>query len=152
VASGQKRTAEAPAQAAGYLFQLRYALFRALKRRMRDPTGSIGIERLDDITIQAGDTVLQIDQLKHSSKTTTVFNDLSPAVWRTLGNWSKAANTNDFDLATLELAFVTTADIDEHSGIAKLALADEDRDHEVALIMLKAAVWPVPGSVDTRLS
>jgi hypothetical protein len=123
VTNSQKRTPEAPAQAAGYLFQLRYALYRALKRRMRDPTGSIGIERLDDLVIQAGDTVLQIDQLKHSSMTDTVFNDMSPGVWRTLGNWSRATIDGDFDLAILELAFVTTATVDQNSGICEGAAA-----------------------------
>jgi hypothetical protein len=137
--SGPKKMAEAPAQSAGYLFQLRYALFRALKRLMRDPTGSIGIERLDDITIQSGDTVLEIAQLKHSTGVTTEFNDTSPGVWRTLANWSKVVANIGLDLANLELVFVTTGTIKANSGFASLALADEDRDYPKALEKLKAA-------------
>ena len=41
-------SAEAAAQAAGYYFQIRFGLYRALKRLLRDPTGSIAIERIDD--------------------------------------------------------------------------------------------------------
>jgi ABC-3C protein len=133
LATDTKKTAGAPAQAAGYLFQLRYALFRALKRLVRDPTGSVGIERLDDVTIQSGDSVLQIEQLKHSTDTTTQFNDMSPSVWRTLGNWSRAVQHSNVDLAILELFFVTNASIAEDSGLAQLGLADEDRDYAAAV-------------------
>jgi hypothetical protein len=84
-------SAEAAAQAAGYLFQVRFALFRALKRLLRDPTGSIAIERVDDVALSSGKSdsntkpaVIEIDQLKHTADPSTIFSDHSPAIWRTL--------------------------------------------------------------------
>ncbi|RRH90155.1 DUF3732 domain-containing protein [Mesorhizobium tamadayense] len=42
---------EAPGQAAGYVFQLRHALHKALERMRRDPTGAVAIEKYDDVAV-----------------------------------------------------------------------------------------------------
>jgi hypothetical protein len=134
--------AEAAAQAAGYLFQLRFALFRALKRLRRDPTGSIAIERIDDIAIQSGSTIVEIGQLKHTADPTIKFNDMSPPVWRTIGNWSRlVAKQPELNLAILELILITNASIEEGCGLSYLGLADEDRNSTVALKKLKDAAF-----------
>jgi hypothetical protein len=132
-------TAEAPAQAAGYLFQLRYALYRALKRLVRDPTASIGIERLDDISIETSGTITEIDQLKHTSKEEAQLTDNSPSVWRTIGNWSRLVEKDNLNLAILELVLITNSSVADGSGLSKLGLAEEDRDQAAALTALKSA-------------
>jgi hypothetical protein len=130
-------TAAAPGQAAGYFYQLRYALFRALKRLLRDPTGSIGIERLDDIAHEKEDSLVGIEQLKHTSTGMQQFTDSSPAIWRTVGNWSRLIQDNSLNLATLELFLVTNGSIADGSGLSKLCL--DDRDPVVALVALRSA-------------
>jgi hypothetical protein len=132
--------AEASAQAAGYLYQLRYALYRALKRKLRDPTGVIAIECIDDVVVSSENTVAEIGQLKHTTKSDVVFTDASPSVWRTLGNWSRYIPENsDFNLAVIELFFVTNASVQAGSGIALLAVDEEDRDVPGALTKLADA-------------
>lgn len=64
---------EAPGQAAGYLFQLRYALHRALERMRRDPTGAIAIEKYDDVAVIHDGNVISADQLKHVTQTEAKF-------------------------------------------------------------------------------
>jgi hypothetical protein len=132
-------SAEAPGQAAGYLYQLRYALFRALKRLRRDPTGSIGIEKLDDIIFEADGSAVSVEQLKHTSKEKEQFTDSSAAIWRTIGNWSRLVQKNSFDLTIVELFLVTNTTVAENSGISKLGLTEEDRDPSEALKDLKKA-------------
>jgi len=44
--------AEAPGPAAGYIFQLRYVLFRALKKTNSRPDGVNRMERLDDVAMR----------------------------------------------------------------------------------------------------
>jgi hypothetical protein len=135
-----KTAAEAASQAAGYLFQLRYGLYRALKRIIRDPTGSIAVERVDDIAGSSGQALIEIAQLKHTTNSATTFNDLSPAIWRTIGNWSRlVAAPNELNLATLELLFVTNAAVDKCSGISRLRSAENNRDPGFALTSLNAA-------------
>ena len=76
-------SAEAAAQAAGYFFQVRFALFRALKRLLRDPTGSIAVERVDDVALSSSNAdlttpaLIEIDQLKHTTDPSTTFSDNS---------------------------------------------------------------------------
>jgi hypothetical protein len=138
-------SAEAAAQAAGYFYQIRFGLFRALKRLLRDPTGSIAVERMDDIAISSGKadstapTVIEIDQLKHTSDPSTTFSDHSPAIWRTLGNWSRLiASNNDLKLGFLDLILVTNASLQIESGISSLGIMDHDRDPAAALSKLAA--------------
>jgi len=95
-----KGAGEAPGQAAGYIYQLRYALYRALKRILRDPTGSIGIERLDDVALETSGAVVSLEQLKHTSRGETEFSDNSPAIWRSIANWSQSIQAAELDLAT----------------------------------------------------
>jgi hypothetical protein len=132
--------AEAAAPAAGFFYQLRYALFRALKRSLRDPTGAVGVERVDDIAASSGGVLAEVDQLKHTTNPDTVFTDLSSAVWRTLGNWIRLIQlSRELNLATLELFFVTNANLHADSGIALLGPVEDARDVASALTKLGEA-------------
>lgn len=136
-------SAEAAAQAAGYLFQIRFALFRALKRLLRDPTGSIAIECTDDIAISSeqpvagAPEVVEIAQLKHTTDPANVFGDASTAIWRTLGNWSRLVSSDaQINLPFLDLILVTNANLMDESGVSNLGPADDDRDPKIALTKL----------------
>jgi len=139
-------SAEAAAQAAGYVFQIRFALFRALRRLIRDPTGSIAVERIDDVALSSSKAdlttpaVVEINQLKHAVDPSTTFSDSSPAIWRTLGNWSRLVTSdNDLKLGFLDLVLITNASLQIGSGISVLGISEQDRDTVAALSKLKAA-------------
>jgi hypothetical protein len=135
-----KTSAEAASQAAGYLFQLRYALFRALKRILRDPTGSIAVECVDDVAASTKGVLSEVDQLKHTTQPSASFNDLSTSVWRTIGNWCRLVEpSKGVDLATLELVFVTNASVDKGSGISCLEPMEDARQPALALTKLREA-------------
>lgn len=104
-------SAEAAAQAAGYLFQVRFALFRALKRLLRDPTGSIAIERVDDVALSSSKSVPTITALLPRR-----VADLAPATREAL-----------FLAATTELiTFSKSAEIT--SGVAEKALLNFEKN------------------------
>jgi hypothetical protein len=130
--------AEAPGPAAGYIYQLRYVLFRALKKLTRDPTASIGIERLDDVAIESAGSITALEQLKHTTSDQKKYTDNSPEVWRAIGNWAHLYKDRIIDLSKVELAFVTNAIVAEQTAISKLGLSEEDRDVDAALLELKA--------------
>jgi hypothetical protein len=133
-------SAEAASQAAGYLFQLRYALFRALKRIRRDPTGAIAVERVDDVAASTDKALTEVDQLKHTTNPSASFNDFSSAVWRTIGNWSRLVIVSkDLNLASLELFFVTNASVENDSGISYLGPVEDGRQPALALTKLSTA-------------
>lgn len=127
---------EAPAQAAGYIYQLRYALHRALKRIRRDPSGSIGIERLDDVSLEnpAGITV---EQLKHTTDSEKSLSINTPSLWRTLGNWSRYIKSDKIKLPSIEFIIVTNMSLSEGSPLQSLSVEDDTRDVEAAISALK---------------
>jgi hypothetical protein len=81
-------SSEASGPAAGYYYQVRYALLRALKSIKKYPTASVSIEKLEDVAIEYDAATADLEQLKHSLNTDKTYGDADPAVWRTLGNWS----------------------------------------------------------------
>jgi hypothetical protein len=131
--------AEAPGPAAGYIYQIRYTLFRALKKLARDPTAAIGIERLDDVVIEAADTVLALEQIKHTTNETKKFTDSSPEIWRAIANWALLFDDKVIDLSRVELVLLTNATIGDNTGISKLGPSEDDRDIDAALLDLKLA-------------
>ena len=99
----QMGAAEAPGPAAGYVFQLRYALFRALERLKRDPTGAIAIEKIDDVVLlDAGGAPTELDQLKHVTAQGASLTDASKPLWRTLGNWARLIVSGDLSQHAIE--------------------------------------------------
>jgi hypothetical protein len=137
--SGAANYAEAPGPAAGYIYQIRYALFRALKKLARDPTGTIGIERLDDVVIEAVGTVLALEQVKHTTNEKKKFTDSSPEVWRAIANWALLFDDKVIDLSKVELVLVTNATVGDNTGISKLGPSEDDREIDAALLELKVA-------------
>lgn len=69
--------------AAGYFYQLRYGLLRALEVFPKYPTSIISVELLDDVSIE-GQSLTIDSQLKHSVDPEKKISKFSPAIWRTL--------------------------------------------------------------------
>ncbi len=94
MAAKKSQTPSAAGPTAGYVYQLRYALHRALERLRRDPAAAIAVEQLDDITIVKDGVVEEIDQLKHT------VNDEQP-----LTDYSKALCNDNFHVrSSIEVA------------------------------------------------
>src|SRR5262245_10266518 len=139
MSSNGGHTGEAPGQAAGYLYQVRYALYRALRRLLRDPTCTIGVESLDDVSLQSHMRAPELSQLKHTTDDDKEFSDASPAIWRAIRNWINTIESQKLDIASLELILVTNASLSSTSGLAKLGIDETARDVDAALVALKDA-------------
>lgn len=133
-----KSGSEAPAQAAGYLYQLRYSLLRALNRSKRNSISTIGIELLDDVITQKDGKISSLEQLKHTVHAQQAFTDSSVAVWRTFGNWIRTVEKVGLDLSSLDLVMITNAFVAKDTGISILDLSD-DRDIDSAVKLIREA-------------
>ena len=76
----------------GYLYQVRYALLKALEE---SDAYYIKLEALDDVEIDTS-SEKQLLQLKHHVKKTNV-SDKSPDLWKTLGIWCEQLLDQDID-------------------------------------------------------
>jgi hypothetical protein len=74
----------------GYFYQVRVALFVALKQLRNDEQFFVGLETVDDIAIagESGSPV-EILQIKHHRSRTGDLSDLSSDLWKTLRVWSE---------------------------------------------------------------
>jgi hypothetical protein len=134
MSNGSSKTSpEASGPAAGYYFQIRYALARALERLTKNPTASISIEKLDDVAIEYESGEADLEQLKHSLDSGKVYNDPDKAVWRTLGNWSKLYASGDPKTQSLRLFLTTNGRAADGSALALLGPERTDADVDAAL-------------------
>ncbi|MCH8616691.1 hypothetical protein LZ016_11345 [Sphingomonas sp. SM33] len=123
---------EASGPAAGYYYQLRYALLRALRALKRHPTAAVSIERLEDVAIEYESGKSDLEQLKHSLQTDKEYSDVDAAVWRTLGNWSRQIRDGAI-VPGSRLFLVTNGQLVPTSGMALLG-PDRTTDDEVAAL------------------
>ena len=100
--------------AAGYFFQLRYGLLRALEVFPKHPTSIISIETLDDISIE-GENLTMDSQLKHSIDFKKKLSKFSPAIWRTLAIWIARLRQGVDDHH--EFHFITTGEVDDDNPL-----------------------------------
>ena len=130
-----------PASAAGYLYQLRYALLLLL-RAVRDigPTIELSIERTDDIALEeAGETTTIIQTKHHQSAAplrTVSLTDASVDLWKTFRIWSEGVYDGSIRVQQTLLHLISTASASQGSAAAMLRPAD--RDVPTALGRLRA--------------
>jgi hypothetical protein len=117
---------EASGPAAGYYYQVRYALLRALKSIKKYPTASVSIEKLEDVAIEYDAAKADLEQLKHSLNTGKTYSDADPAVWRTLGNWSRLYRKKTVP-AGVRLFLTTNGNVASGAAIGLLS-ADRSAD------------------------
>lgn len=118
-------------QALGYIYQLRFALYRLL---CETEGAAISIEKLDDIAIEKGDPY-QVLQLKRLKKATAV-TDRSPELWKTIRVWCELIKTNQVKLPDIKFILVTTSRVQE--GTIAYLLRLKNRDVETAYQMMMA--------------
>ena len=132
-----RNKSEAPGQAAGYVFQLRYALHKALERMRRDPTGAIAIEKYDDVAVINDGNIISVEQLKHVTQIEVDISDSSKALWRTLGNWSRLLSNGTVELTRADFCLVTNATVPSESALAFLCPDEAARNVGTALAILR---------------
>lgn len=122
--------------AAGYFYQLRYGLLRALEVFPKNPTSIISIETLDDVSI-AGEHLAIDSQLKHSVDPSKKISKFHPAIWRTLAIWLFRLRQGVHEHH--EFHFITTAEIDGENPLHYLRPTPTDLDVNAALGGLEEA-------------
>lgn len=122
--------------AAGYFYQLRYGLLRALEVFPKHPTSIISIETLDDVSIE-GENLTIDSQLKHSVDPKKKISKYSPAVWRTLAIWMARLRLGVDDHH--EFHFITTSQVDDDNPLHFLRPTPSDLGVNAALEGLEEA-------------
>jgi hypothetical protein len=133
---GINSSSSAIGPAAGYFYQLRYGLLRALEIFPKHPTSIISIETLDDVSIEAKN--LSIDsQLKHSVDPDKRVSKFSPAIWRTLAIW--LARLRMGVDSQHEFHFITTGQVAEDNPLHFLRPTPSDFEINAAIQGLEGA-------------
>lgn len=122
--------------AAGYFFQLRYSLLRALEVFPKHPTSIISIETLDDVSIE-GENLTIDSQLKHSIDFEKKISKFSPEIWRTLAIWMARLRLGVDDHH--EFHFITTGKVDNDNPLHFLRATPSDLEVNAALQSLEEA-------------
>lgn len=97
----------AAAPALGYLYQVRYALFDALRRLADGSQFSVSIETLDDVVFETEGEATDLLQTKHHVESRANLTDSSPDLWKSLRVWCEAT-TNDEMPEVSSLILITT--------------------------------------------
>jgi hypothetical protein len=122
--------------AAGYFYQLRYGLLRALEVFPKHPTSIISIESLDDVSIE-GQSLTIDSQLKHSVDPEKKISKFSSAIWRTLAIWMTRLRLGVDDHH--EFHFITTGQVEDDNPLHFLRPTPSDLDVNAALQGLEEA-------------
>jgi ABC-3C protein len=125
----------ASGQAAGYVYQCRYALLAALCEPDPSPQLQISIEQLDDVAFEEqGDPLARL-QTKHHINARASLTDACADLWKTLGIWATEIATKPEVLGRIKLLLITTASAP--AGSAAALLRKSERDEQRALQRLR---------------
>ncbi|MBD8078337.1 ABC-three component system protein [Cellulosimicrobium arenosum] len=126
----------AAASAAGYLYQVRWALLNLLREGRTRPDQVISLEMHDDVGWEsASGTATELLQTKLHATETAGLGDYDPDIWKTLLIWLK--RTDAMDPNGPDLALVTTSTA--RPGSAAFALRPGTRDEPTAADLLSTA-------------
>ncbi|UQZ84565.1 hypothetical protein SK3146_03820 [Paenibacillus konkukensis] len=123
----------ANAQALGYFYQARYALYMLLKS---NPDLHISIEKLDDISFEKEGTPTELIQTKHHMNSISSLTDSCSDLWKTIRVWSTAVQNGDVSTESVKFTLITTGVAPEGSIASKLYPYQEYRDVCSAVILL----------------
>lgn len=135
MASGEHNAA---ASAAGYLYQVRWALLNLLREGKTRPDQVISLEMLDDVGWEDADgSATELLQTKLHADETAGLGDKDRDIWKTLLIWLKRSDATDPNGP--ELALVTTSTAQSGSAAFALRPAPVTRDVAAAVDLLTAA-------------
>ena len=122
----------------GYLFQVRYALLRALDEGRRNPSHMLSIEKFDDVAFEESGEAVELIQTKHHGRPGNT-SDSSVDLWKTLHIWIKRIESDPVAAADTRFVFLTTNSAAEGSALARLRETQNERDEVDALNLLHSA-------------
>ncbi len=114
-------------QALGYIYQLRYALYKLLSE---GESAAICVEKIDDIVLEEKGSPYEVLQLKRLNKPTAI-TDRSLELWKTIRVWSNLVKEAKVRVSNTKFYLVATAQAPE-SGIASL-LKPDGRNEQLAI-------------------
>lgn len=123
-------TFSASSQALGYLYQIRLALYLAMKDENIDK--DLGIELLDDVSFYSEGTPLELIQVKHHLKKTASLTDGSLDLWKTIRVWSEAVKESKVEVPGVIFTLITTATASEGT-VAFYLRDDKNRNPQLAM-------------------
>ena len=133
----KKSEFDASASMLGYLYQIRFGLYLALKRlpEVDDPEQfNISIEKLDDVAFDKDGSVIELLQTKfHGSPGN--LTDRSADIWKTIRVWVEGMKNGDVVLGRTMLTLVTTQSLPEKT-IAYYLSPESGRDAAKALELM----------------
>lgn len=97
----------AAAPAVGYLYQVRHALFDALRRLADGSQFSVSIETLDDVVFETAGEATDLLQTKHHLERRANLTDSSPDLWKSLRVWCEATRNDEMPEGS-SLVLITT--------------------------------------------
>ena len=133
-----KESHSAAASMAGYLYQVRYALLRALEEGRRRPGKVLLIEQFDDVAFTQDGNAIELIQTKHHV-TPGDTSDQSVDLWRTLAVWIDRLVDDPQTATNSRLVLVTTNIAPENSVLAMLRGAASVRNETEAMKALCSA-------------
>ncbi|MGS7467754.1 ABC-three component system protein [Bacillus paranthracis] len=123
-------TFSASSQALGYLYQIRLALYLAMKDENIDK--DLGIELLDDVSFHSEGTPLELIQVKHHLKKEASLTDGSLDLWKTIRVWSEAVKESKVEVPGVIFTLITTATASEGT-VAFYLRDDKNRNPQLAM-------------------
>ncbi|MGD1045087.1 MAG: ABC-three component system protein [Bacteroidota bacterium] len=114
----------------GYLYQIRYSLYRLLEANEEE---EISIEWVDDVAVENDGSINEQLQLKHHLRGKASLTDSSPDLWKTIRVWSEGVKTGSINPSTTRLLLITTAAAPAGSIASLLKDTQTGRDAKTAL-------------------
>lgn len=128
---------DATASMVGYLYQCRFALFKAIEATRDAPGADISIERFDDVAFEQNGDPVELIQTKHHLAGKGSLSDASTDLWKTLRVWAERIAADPGTVLSSRFFLITTATAP--SGSAASLLRADDRNEAEALALLEAS-------------
>jgi len=128
---------DATASMVGYLYQCRFALFKAIEATRDAPGADISIERFDDVAFEQNGDPVELIQTKHHLAGKGSLSDASTDLWKTLRVWAERIAADPATVLSSRFFLITTATAP--SGSAASLLRGDGRDETEALALLEAS-------------
>lgn len=128
---------DATASMVGYLYQCRFALFKAIEATRDAPGADISIERFDDVAFERDGDAVELIQTKHHLAGQGSLSDASTDLWKTLRVWAERIAADPATVLSSRFFLITTATAP--SGSAASLLRSDGRDETEALALLETS-------------
>lgn len=135
----KKSQFNASASMLGYLYQVRYALYLALKKlpEVEDPDQhNVSIEKLDDIAFDNEGSATELLQTKFHGSPGNLTNR-SADIWKTIRVWVDSIHTGKVELGKVILTMVTTQALPTDTIAGYLGIGQSRNTVEALKLMLE---------------